>query len=96
MDTDMEDYKELINKLRYFRSCPEDVAEAANAIETLLTERDAAIEMLHGECYACKYKSGWFSKGPCATCKNGDPYTFLPHENAMHNKDNWEWSGPNA
>lgn len=41
------DYKELINRLRYSRTCADDIAEAATAIETLLAERDAATAELN-------------------------------------------------
>lgn len=43
------DYKELIEKLREKDRCQCECLQAANAIETLLTERDAAVEGLRGQ-----------------------------------------------
>lgn len=87
------DYKELIKQLqrviyevadsvnRYSDNADEIIQLAATAIETLLTERDSAINDAHyGRCMTCKH---CFSGGaPCAECvENFGGY------------DRWEWRG---
>lgn len=52
------DYKELIKRLRYANcsGCMAgDMKDAADAIETLLEERDAAMEDLRGLCWCCSH-----------------------------------------
>lgn len=102
----MEDYKELILDLRE-KNFEKDESifctpfecgafilceRAATVIETLIAERDATVEMLRGECRACKNNAGWHNIGKCATCKH-EVVAFLPDERIKHNKDNWEWIG---
>lgn len=93
------DYKDLIEQLKNIRfiyadnmiKCESICNKAADAIETLLAERDAAIEMLKGECNACKHNTGWHNIGKCAVCV---------HETAREwpvtkkRTDCWEWCGP--
>lgn len=59
MNTDA-DYKNLIGKLRQKDGCSCECLEAADAIETLLAERDAAMEYLRAfrMCSACKNSEG--------------------------------------
>lgn len=70
-----------INGIGYWESCDCDrmVLDAADAIEQLVKERDAAIEDLRevslgdrGECFACKHRNGTgcraYSDGVCWEC----------------------------
>lgn len=95
------DYKEQIEKLRFLSShVPEQMCDAdgkdplekaADAIETLLAERDAAIEMLHGECHACKHNAGWHNIGKCGVCVHETARdSFTPGKRT----DCWEWCSP--
>lgn len=93
----MEDYKELLEDLKWKQGSTFGLCDDAyKAIETLFAERDAAIEMLHGECHACKNNAGWHNIGKCATCKYENANAFLPEDSERHSDDNWEWSGPDG
>lgn len=88
------DYKELIKQFRdestfqrdrFSRFVLADELEAAaTAIETLLAEREAAIEDLRLiGCEACKYQRLEAFKSPCCECiETGSQSDF------------WEWRGP--
>lgn len=83
------DYKELIERLNSFSAEHEQhggiTAEAADAIETLLKERDAVIAELSKPhtCENCKHRIQ-FPNGACSRCKQ--------HDRACIG-DNWEWRG---
>lgn len=87
------DYKELIDVLRNQepRVVLEYIDDAATAIETLLAERDAAVEDLRGECRCCTHNTGWHNVGKCATCFHET--RSMPLQ-GFKRVDNWEWSGP--
>lgn len=96
----MSDYKELIAKLRFYADTADDpiygicinspkvMLHAADVIEQLVKERDAAMADLKGLhdalegrglcCYACKNDVFDYDKSVCAGC-------------AL--QDNWEWRG---
>lgn len=63
------DYKELIDRLSKCRAnceIPRDIKscnDAITAIETLLAERDAAMEDLRGMCWCCKHGRPWEPSG---------------------------------
>lgn len=67
------------------------VHQAITAIETLLEERDAAVEMLRGQCHACSHNAGWHNVGKCCTCKHETAGPLIPVEQC---DDNWQWCGP--
>lgn len=84
------DYNGLIEQLR--NAFPVDGYElersvcesAADAIETLLAERDAAVETLrYMGCDVCKYKKVDWSEEPCCSCHRVGGW-----------KDGWHWRGP--
>lgn len=85
------DYKELIDRLKNIRflyadnglKCESICKDAATAIETLLAERDAAVEELRGRCSKCKHLRSGILEFPCADCcfESGK-------------SDHWEWRGP--
>lgn len=82
------DYKELIELLRDKSNCDvlDYVDDAATAIETLLEERDAAVEIIsRGEkrCRACIYNDHGIRDFPCCRCRETGGMT-----------DYWEWRGP--
>lgn len=83
------DYKELIAQLRrfaaYYPVTGPIEGKAAAAIETLLAERDAAVEDLHGACRACVYAGCFEGAQPCCDCTYGT--------GAMSDADNWQWRG---
>lgn len=94
------EYKEQIEELRALsKHVPEQMCggdgkdpleKAADSIETLLAERDAAIGMLMGECHACKHNTGCHNIGKCSICV---------HETArdgpipVKRTNYWEWRG---
>ena len=77
------DYKELIEQLRDESNCDvlDYVDDAADAIETLLAERDSVMKDLHGDCDKCRYFG--LSAHPCCHCYiNGGMFDY------------WQWRGP--
>lgn len=88
-------YKELIEKIRKVKSglledgaskCATVCENAADAIETLLAERDAAVKIIsRGEkrCRACIYNDHGIHDFPCCHCRETGGMT-----------DYWEWRGP--
>lgn len=82
------DYKELIRKLKCQGSITFDIyaisrdcKEAADAIETLLAELDAAmIDLRRMGCQVCKHLGNDSLNSPCCTCGDTD--------------NNWQWRGP--
>lgn len=84
----MMDYKELIERLNSYSAehqCHGGItAEATDAIETLLAERDAAVEELEQRPHhsTCKYGE---------TCDYISVITGFPD---CHGCDGWEWRGP--
>lgn len=90
------DYKGLVEQLK--SAAPlhgtwlrERMLDAADAIETMLAERDAAVEELRGECRYCAHNTGWHNAGRCAACFHETVTIPLP---GFNNVDNWEWRGP--
>lgn len=79
------DYKELIETLRKKDGCNCECLRAADAIEILLAERDAAVNdlALCASCATCQYKGGAI-KQPCFMCG-----TIMPSKG----KTRWEWRG---
>ncbi len=85
------DYKELIERLRVYdywagesdiNSHPLICDEAAAAIETLLAERDAAVEDLKGRCGVCKHRR---------VCLFDEQHRIGC---AVSNRGHWQWRGP--
>ena len=80
------EYKALIEDLRDAADvtgvCEIELRDAATAIETLLAEREAAMEDLRGRCDICKHRRVCLfdeqHRIGCANSKRG----------------HWEWSGP--
>ena len=65
----MNDYKELLAELRKCKYCARDIAKyAADAIEQLVTDRNAARNELCG--YCGQYKEA--HTGACDGCKWGE------------------------
>lgn len=64
------DYKELIKKLREKDGCRCECLRAATAIETLLAERDAAVEELRGECRVCEHRGECLFNDQCGNGSN--------------------------
>ena len=52
-------------------------------------EKNYAIELLRGVCYACRNYSAHCHKGKCNNCKWDRTYDYEPNGN----EDNWEWCG---
>lgn len=89
-------YKEKIERLK--KSCygnapceiDRERLEAAQIIEGLIRERDAAIYELHGKCSCCKNHSAYHRKGKCKNCMwdNANPACLREYQD-----DCWEWKG---
>ena len=88
------DYKEPIEQLKNIRflyaddglKCASICKDAATAIETLLAERDAAIEFLKStknRCGSCAYNYHSVYDYPCKHCKETGGMS-----------DYWKWRGP--
>lgn len=88
------DYKNLIKKLEYQaetirnNNCTtmsaEESESAANAIEALLAERDAAVNELKYRvgCNSCAYFRVGIFEEPCYSCRKEKKF------------DKWKWRGP--
>lgn len=82
------DYRDLIDTMR--NGDPLDIVVQAywmaDAIETLLKERDAAVEQLSDDCCrccSCIYYNRTLNDYPCNHCKEAGGMT-----------DYWQWRGP--
>ena len=65
------------------------VQQLREELAKVTAERDAAVEQLHGKCYACKHNNTPFhSSGKCEECK----YRYYQFE-MVNNPDNWEFCG---
>ena len=62
--------------------------DAADAMEILLAERDAAVEELRGYCRACVYARTNKADYPCSECKHLICGT--------QEIDGWKWRGPQS
>lgn len=98
------DYKE---RIEYLRAVPwrknhcygcQACEDAADIIETLLAERDAAVEDLSGMCWCCEHGRPWDISGELSrltTCEymtgNG-VRAYAGRRPCPH----WEWRGPQA
>lgn len=58
-------------------------------LASVTAERDAAVEMMRGNCEYCKHFLGSFETSEkCSACKNEHVITYKPRK-----ADNWEWCG---
>lgn len=64
------------------------VRQLREELARVTAERDAAVEQLHGYCFACKHYTPYHNDGLCATCKH-ERACFKPW-NAV---DRWQWRG---
>lgn len=63
--------------------------EQEDVLEQIKAERDAALEHLHGICFACVNYSPYHNTGKCAFC------VYEPaREKDVEANDNWQWRGP--
>lgn len=91
-------YKELIEKLREKDRCQCECLQAATAIETLLKERDAAVEELRGICWCCAHGKKWeeapeWSK--MTVCEHmGEMFNGIACSGAKRKCQYWRWRGP--
>lgn len=61
-----------------------------NKLDKVEKERDAAIEELQGECFACKNHFSFPGNGKCKNCRWDTNIIWLTSEKYQ---DNWEWRG---
>lgn len=99
------DYKELIGRLRRVSCVYADGKvfnaatgiEAATAIETLLAERDAAVEDLRGMCWCCANGKPLEKAGPLnrmTGCKHLAEAGVLACGGRNQKCQHWQWRGP--
>lgn len=71
--------------------------QAADAIKTLLAERDAAVEDLRGMCWCCaygkKYENG-LSWSRATTCQHMRELGVVARSGGKCKCSHWEWRGP--
>lgn len=65
------------------------VRQLREELDRVTAERDAAVEQLHGYCFACKHYTPYHNDGLCATCKH-ERACFKPWDAV----DRWQWRGP--
>jgi len=71
-------------------------ADAANAIETLLAERDALIEELRGICWCCAHGRKWENApgwSKMTTCEHLKDIGVLARSGGKTKCPHWEWRG---
>lgn len=101
------DYKELAKELRdeaqwqninfTFSTVAKELYAAATAIETLLAERDAAVEDLRGRCWCCVHGKPWEPAGPLSKltgCDHLSEFGVLARGGGKCKCPHWEWRGP--
>ncbi len=94
------DYEKLIKRLRKYADFGAKLVvceDAATAIETLLAERDAAVEDLRGLCWCCahgkKYENGLpWSKA--TTCEHMRELGVVARSGGKCKCKFWKWRGP--
>ena len=93
------DYKELIKAMRR-KNILDAIAystDAADAIETLLAERDAAVNELRGNCWCCangkpQKKAGPLSEMTC--CEHMKEWGAVAICGKACKCQHWKWRGP--
>lgn len=93
------DYKELIAQLRDESNCDvlDYVDDAADAIETLLAERDAAVDDLRGNCWCCANGKPWEKAGPLSKmtcCEHLKEWGAVAISGKACKCQHWQWRGP--
>lgn len=83
----MNNYKDLIADLRHYFYDTELVLEAADAIEQLVKERDAAVADIPHDCGYCK----WYVESD-DECVQNFPCVSVNSKWEWHG-EHWEWSG---
>lgn len=71
--------------------------QAADAIETLLKERDAAVEDLRGSCWCCSNGKPWEKAGPLSKmicCKHMKEWGAVAISGKACKCQYWQWRGP--
>ena len=99
------DYKELIKQLR--NALSEDgyglehfvceIDAAATAIETLLRERDAAVDELRGRCWVCAHGKPFEQAGPLSKltgCEHLSEFGVLARGGGKCKCPHCQWRGP--
>lgn len=92
------DYKDLIRRLDDCGEFDGDLLDdAAEGIETLLEERDAAVEELRGICWCCAHGEKW-GKAPkwskMTTCEHMREQGALAISGGKRKCKYWKWRGP--
>ena len=70
---------------------------AADVIETLLAERDAAVEELRGLCWCCAHGKRWENAplwSNATTCEHMKEQGVLAHSGGKCKCPHWQWRGP--
>lgn len=106
------DYKELIGRYRLYATKWENgeqlllngemriqdtLREAATAIETLLAERDAAVEDLRGLCWCCANGKKYENRLPwskATTCEHMLELGVVARSGGKCKCQFWKWRGP--
>ena len=101
------DYKELVKDFRAeaefqrvnfgFSTVAKELDAAASAIETLLAERDAAVEELRGICWCCANGKPMGRIGrlrSCTTCDYMAERGMLGVVGREKDCPHWRWRGP--
>ena len=101
------DYKAMISARRreaaYLResrgqhTLATEFEEDATAIETLLSERDAAVEDLRGNCWCCANGKPWEKAGPLSKmtcCEHLKEWGAVATSGKACKCQHWQWRGP--
>ena len=71
--------------------------QAADAMEILLAERDAAVEDLRGRCWCCVHGEPWEPAGPLSKlmgCEHLSELGVLARGGGKCKCPHWKWRGP--
>lgn len=73
--------------------------DAADAMEILLAERDAAVEDLRGRCWCCVHGEPWEPAGPLSKlmgCEHLSELGVLARGGGKCKCPHWKWRGPQS
>ena len=79
--------RKIANLAENVKTAYEQRDKIKKEMDRMTAERDAAVQQLHGYCFACKHYTAYHNNGPCATCKHKKA-GLKPWDAA----DRWEWS----
>ena len=82
------DYAAMKHTLDKIQQCEKDLSALMEYHQVVLSERDAALNDLHGKCSACIHYTPNHNEGPCRFC-----CFEIARDPTVEVNDNWKWRG---